>query len=101
LTLPTKTLVAALTAAAALACSPAMAPAIVPPRDCGNMTISGKRYQIKVDQISCRDGKAYTKTYIQRRRKPRGYRCDRYTPRRNRVLFQCNNGRKVFFAIRR
>ena len=91
----------ALAAAVAIAMTAAAAPAIVPPRDCGNMTVSGKRYQVKVDQISCRDGKAYTKTYLQTRRKPRGYRCSRYTPRKNRVLFQCFNGRKVFFAIRR
>ena len=97
----TTTTLAALAAVVLLAALPAASTAVVPPRDCGVMSVSGKRYQIKVDQISCRDGKSYAKRYITRRTKPRGYRCDRYTPRKNRVLFQCNNGRKVFFAIRR
>ena len=95
---------AILLAAAALvavAAVPVAAPAVVPPRDCGSMTISGKRYQIKVDQISCRDGKTYAKRYIQTSSKPRGYTCKRYPSRRNRVRFYCNNGRKIFFGIRR
>ena len=94
---------AALAAAAvvALAAAPAVAPAVVPPRDCGKMTISGKRYQIKVDQIPCSDGKRYAKRYVQSSSKPRGYSCKRYPSRRNRVRFYCNNGRKIFFGIRR
>ena len=92
---------AACTAVLALAAAPALSPAVVPPRDCGRMSVSGKRYQVKVDQISCRDGKSYAKTYITRRTKPRGYTCKRYPVRRNRVSFYCNNGRKIFFAIRR
>ena len=91
----------AATAAGALAAGPALAPAVVPPRDCGTMSVSGKRYQVKVDQISCRDGKSYTKTYLQKRTKPGGYTCKRYPVRKNRVSFYCNDGRKVFFAIRR
>ena len=90
-----------LAAAAAALLFTTTAPAVVPPRDCGNMSVSGKAYQIKVDQISCRDGKGYSKTYIQRRTKPRGYTCKRYPTRKNRVSFYCNNGRKIFFAIRR
>lgn len=91
----------AASAAAALATAPAVAPAVVPPRDCGNMSISGKRYQVKVDQISCSSGKAYAKRYLQSSSKPRGYSCKRYPSRRNRVRFYCNNGRKIFFGIRR
>jgi len=87
--------------AGVLALLPAAAPAVVPPRDCGNMSVSGKRYQVKVDQIGCRDGKTFAKRYIQSRSKPRGYSCKRYPAKRNRVTFYCNNGRKVFFAIRR
>ena len=92
--------VASLTAAA-LTVGSATAPAVVPPRDCGKMSVSGKRYQVKVDQISCRSGKRYARTYIQRRTKPRGYSCKRYPVRKGRVAFYCNNGRKIFFAIRR
>ncbi len=91
----------AATAAGALAAGPALAPAVVPPRDCGTMSVSGKRYQVKVDQISCRSGKSYAKTYVQRRTKPSGYSCKSYPVRKNRVSFYCNNGRKIFFAIRR
>ncbi len=90
----------ALAAAAALACA-ASAPAVVPPRDRGMMTISGKRYQIKVDQITCSQGKRYAARYVQSSVKPRGYTCRRYPSRRNRVRFYCNDGRKIFFGIRR
>jgi hypothetical protein len=94
-------LAAVIAVTTALAAGPAVAPAVVPPRDCGNMKVSGKRYQIKVDQISCKDGKGYAKKYIVNRSKPRGYRCKQYPSKRNRVRFYCNNGRRVFFAIRR
>jgi hypothetical protein len=100
-TVPRLTALAATAAITALAGTAATAPAVVPPRDCGNMSVSGKRYQIKVDQISCKDGKGYAKKYIQSRSKPRGYSCKRYPARKNRVTFYCNNGRRVFFAIRR
>lgn len=93
--------IAILAATAAALVFVAPSEAVVPPRDCGNMTVSGKRYQIKVDQISCSEGKGYVKRYIQTRAKPRGYTCKRYPARKNRVSFYCNNGRKVFFAIRR
>lgn len=92
---------AATAAVGALALGAGSAPAVVPPRDCGNMSVSGKLYQVKVDQISCSSGKRYAKTYLQRHTKPRGYTCKRYPARRNRVTFYCNNGRRVFFAIRR
>lgn len=92
---------AATAAIGALAGTAATAPAVVPPRDCGTMSVSGKRYQVKVDQISCRDGKGYSKTYLSQRKEPRGYTCRRYASKRNRVAFQCNNGRKQFLAIRR
>ena len=92
---------AATAALGVLAGTAATAPAVVPPRDCGTMSVSGKRYQIKVDQISCRDGKGYAKRYLQSKSSPRGYTCRRFTPQRNRVAFMCNNGRRQFLAIRR
>jgi hypothetical protein len=88
-------------AAAAAVALPTSAPAVVPPRDCGNMSVSGTRYQVKVDQISCSSGRSYAKTYIRSASKPRGYKCKRYPSRKNRVRFYCNNGRRVFFGIRR
>jgi hypothetical protein len=80
---------------------PSAAPAIVPPKDCGRMTLKGKRYQVMVDQISCGAGRAYVKAYFKRHHKPGGYSCRTYPSKRNRVRFYCNSGRKVFFAIRR
>jgi hypothetical protein len=80
---------------------PASTAAVVPPEDCGRMTVDGKRIQVKVDQITCKSGKRYASTYMRSRSKPSGYRCRRYPSKKGRVLFYCNNGRKIFFAIRR
>ena len=89
------------TAAAALLALPTLATAVVPPKNCGTMTVSGKRYQVKADQISCSTGRDHARRYLRTGRKPRGYRCKDYRSRRGSVDFYCNNGRKVFFAIRR
>ena len=75
--------------------------AIVPPKDCGRTTLAGKRYQVKVDQISCSTGRTYVKNLALHHRKPRGYSCQTFKAQKNRVRWSCNNGRKVFFAIRR
>src|SRR3712207_3665420 len=88
-------------ALACLAATPAVAPAVVPPRDCGKMKVSGHNFQIKVDQITCSDGRSFAKKYISKRSKPRGYSCKQYPAKRNRVRFYCNNGRKIFFGILR
>jgi hypothetical protein len=94
-----------LSVALAVACCALAAPvgvgAVVPPRDCGRMTLKGKPYQVKVDQISCADGRGYARDYVVRKAKPRGYRCREYPSRKGRVRFYCANGRKVVFAIRR
>ena len=80
---------------------PVSTPAVVPPNDCGRMTVAGKRIQVKVDQITCKSGKRYATNFMRSRSKPSGYRCRTYTPKKNRVRFYCNNGRKIFFAITR
>ncbi len=77
------------------------ATAVVPPKNCGTMTVNGKRFQVKADQISCRTGRDYAKRFIRSGSKPRGYRCRDYPSRKGRVDFYCNDGRKIFFAIRR
>jgi hypothetical protein len=94
---------ATLTAAATLAalCLPAAATAVVPPKNCGTMTVEGKRYQVKADQISCSTGRDHARRYLKQRKKPRGYTCRDLSKSKGRVTFTCNNGRKVFFAIRR
>ena len=73
--------------------------AIVPPKDCGRSTIGGKRYQIKVDQISCATGRKHVKSLAVRKRKPGGWTCQTFKAQKNRVRWSCNDGRKQFFAI--
>ena len=96
----TRTLLAVLALAAALAL-PAAAPAVVPPKSCGTMDVGGKHYQVKADQISCKTGRDHTKRYLSSHKKPKGYTCKDLSKQKGRVTFTCNNGRKVFFAIRR
>ncbi len=94
----------ALLLAAAVAATlslPTLATAVVPPKNCGTMSVKGKRYQVKADQISCKSGRDYAKRFIRTGRKPSGYRCRDYPSRKRRVDFYCNDGRKIFFAIRR
>jgi hypothetical protein len=98
---PVRTAVAAVAATLAALLAAPGAGAVVPPTDCGRLAVAGKRLQVKVDQISCRDGLGYTKRYVREGTVPRGYACRRFTPRRGRVLFSCSKGRRVFFAIRR
>ena len=76
------------------------APAIVPPSDCGTLTVRGQRYGIKADQLGCRTARSHASRYLADRRRPRGYRCRNYG-RETRLKFRCARGVKVFFAIRR
>ena len=96
----TRILLAVLALGAVLAL-PVVAPAVVPPKSCGTMTVKGKKYQVKADQISCKTGREHTQRYLSSHRKPRGYSCKDLSKEKGRVTFTCNNGRKVFFAIRR
>jgi hypothetical protein len=94
---------ACLTAAAlAVACAMTAAPsrAIVPPTDCGIITVKGKRYDIKADQLRCRTAKPYASRYLSAHRKPSGYSC-RDFGKETKLKFRCSRGIKVFFAIRR
>ena len=94
-------LLLALVAVAALLALPLSAGAIVPPKDCGKMTLNGKRYQVKADQITCASGRKYVKSRLVAHRTPKGYKCSVYPAQKNRVRLSCANGRKTFFAIRR
>ena len=89
---------AALGAALAI---PASAPAVVPPKNCGTISVGAKRFQVKADQISCTTGRDHARRYARTKRAPRGYRCRNITNQRNRVNFTCFNGRKTFQGIRR
>lgn len=87
-----------LAASAAGPGSPARA--TVPPVDCGALTVKGKRYTIKADQIRCADARSYTRRYLDRRARPAGYRCRDFTGS-TKLRFRCSKGVRVFFAIRR
>jgi hypothetical protein len=76
------------------------AAAPVPPRDCGMLDVSDKRFNVKADQIRCRTARRYAKTYLARSRAPSGYRCRDYG-RETKIEFRCSRGDKVLFAIRR
>ena len=90
----------AVACAAVLALAPA-ATAIVPPRNCGKITVEGKRYQIKSDQLRCRRAKRYSRRYLASGDRPSGYRCTNYSARETRLKFRCAKGLRTFFAIRR
>ncbi len=78
----------------------APAPAIVPPRDCGMLSVGGKRYNIKADQLRCSSARTYSQRYLARRRRPSGYSCKNYGSE-TRLKFRCARSVRVFFAIRR
>ena len=87
------------TAALALGALAGPAAAVVPPKDCGSITVKAKRYNVKADQMTCRTAKAWSRTYLERRRKPSGWTCNRYT--NTKLVFRCHRSTKSFFAIRR
>jgi hypothetical protein len=90
---------AALALAAALAL-PASGGAVVPPKDCGFITVKHKRYNVKADQITCKQGRAYAKDKLTGHGAPRGYTCKK--PSSGSALkVYCDKGKRVFFAILR
>lgn len=80
---------------------PALGGAVVPPKSCGEMTVKHKHFQIKADQISCKDGRDHARRFLKTGSKPSGYKCKDYPSQKGRVDFYCNKGVKIFFAIRR
>jgi hypothetical protein len=92
--------VAIVVAVMAVAVLASRSPAIVPPTDCGAMTVKAKRYEIKADQLRCATAKAHARRYLAARSKPAGYRCRDYGSE-TKLKFRCSRGIKVFFAIRR
>ena len=77
--------------------------AIVPPKDCGRIGVSGKRYNVKADQLPCATAIRYTKSYLRTRHSPHRYSCHRFSG--SALVFRCVNSRanpdRTFFAIRR
>ena len=74
--------------------------AILPPSDCGTLTVKGKRYSIKSDQLRCATARSHSRRYLSTRTRPRGYTCRDYGAQ-TKLKFRCSRGSKVFFAIRR
>ncbi|HUR86771.1 MAG TPA: hypothetical protein VMY78_15655 [Solirubrobacteraceae bacterium] len=74
--------------------------AIVPPSDCGTLTVKSKRYNVKADQLRCGTARTYAKRYLAVHRKPTGYRCRDFGAE-TKLKFRCSRGIQVFFAIRR
>jgi hypothetical protein len=91
---------AAAALAIAVAALAAPSAAIVPPTDCGVITVKHKRYDIKADQLRCKTAKPHAARYLSTHRRPAGYRC-RDFGRETKLKFRCSRGVKVFFAIRR
>lgn len=79
---------------------PAAAPAVVPPKNCGIVTVKGKRYQIKADQVTCRTAKTHAIRYLRTGVKPSGWRCTRY-PSSSKFKFRCERGVRNIYAIKR
>ena len=76
------------------------ATATVPPKNCGKLSVSGKRYQIKADQMRCTTAKTYSRRYLSSHDKPSGYRCNNYGAS-TKLKFRCSKCVRVFFAIKR
>ena len=94
-------LLAALAAVGCLLLVTAGAGAVVPPRDCGRMTLKRHHYQVKVDQITCAAGRGFVRGYVNHHTKPHGYTCHNYPVHKGRVRFYCSSGIRVFFGILR
>jgi hypothetical protein len=77
----------------------AVAPATVPPNDCGFLSAKGHRYNIKSHLVTCRRSREWSKAYLVERRRPRGWSCRRYKD--SALVFRCRRGGRDFFAIKR
>jgi hypothetical protein len=88
-------------AAALLAATPGQA--IVPPKDCGSIKVKHRRYNIKGDQLPCSQARRYSATYIASRKRPRGYRCQRFSG--SALMAKCvnthTNPDRTIFIIKR
>jgi hypothetical protein len=75
------------------------ASAIVPPRNCGKLSVNGRTYNIKADQLRCTRARRYAKRYLVNRWRPSGYSCRTY--QNSALRFRCARGIRVYYAIRR
>jgi hypothetical protein len=90
----------------ALCATPARA---VPAIGCGHVTVHHKRYSVRAHVLSCKKARPWAVSYLTHRRAPRGYQCQRFSPKITRVAFVCDNpktasrtdGPQSFSAARR
>ena len=86
-----------------LAAVVATSEAIVPPKNCGTITVKHRRYQIKADQLPCSKAKTYASRYLGSRIRPPGYKCHRYSG--SALVARCENTRanpdRTIFMIKR
>jgi len=87
-------------AIAVLLVTAASSPAPVAPRNCGMMSVEGKRYQVKADQIRCRTAKTYSRRYLRDAARPSGYACRNFGSETS-LKFRCTKRERTFFAIKR
>jgi hypothetical protein len=77
--------------------------AIVPPKNCGTISVKHRRYQIKADQLPCSKAKTYASRYLASRTRPPGYKCHRYSG--SALVARCENTRatpdRTIFMIKR
>jgi hypothetical protein len=87
--------------AATFAAKPAGA--IVPPKNCGKVTVKGKVYNIKSDQLRCKRARRYSVRYLKYRTHPDAYKCYSYPG--SSIKFRCVAARynpdKTYYAIKR
>jgi hypothetical protein len=77
--------------------------AIVPPKNCGTITVKQRRYQIKADQLPCSKAKTYASRYLGSGTRPPGYSCHRF--KGSALVARCENTRanpdRTIFMIKR
>jgi len=79
---------------------PAPSPAPVAPVNCGNISVKGKTFQVKADQIRCATAKKWTRKYLQASWRPSGYSC-RKGASSSSLKFRCWKRSRTYFAIKR
>ena len=99
----TRLILSALAATLLLFVATTASQAIVPPKNCGTITVKHKRYNIKADQLPCRTAKKYAARYLSTGVRPRYYKCHRY--RGSALVARCENTRanpdRTIFIIKR
>ena len=97
------TILSALLVTVALFAAAGPAGAIVPPKNCGKISVKGHSYNVKADQLPCTKARDYSVSYLKTHHKPRYYSCYSYSG--SAIKFRCiatkYNPDKTFWAIKR